>query len=57
MQTAEQARAMFDLLTQETYYGMNMRLEIMNMTDDEYRALHAFAQKCYTARQKKDNTI
>ena len=42
---------LFDALTVETYFGMNMRLVIQHMSDSDREALRIFINSCRLARQ------
>ena len=49
--TAQEVNETFDALTGESYYGMNMRMQMYNLSDEEFQVLRNFAEICRLKRK------
>lgn len=48
---ATRVRELFDALSLEVYYGFNMKLEMMNLSEDTIKIFENFVTQCQNARK------
>lgn len=48
-------KEVFQTLSEEVYYGFNLRLVMLTATDEEFKALHAIVDRAKRVRENREN--